>query len=645
MRRIIRKVQRNLPVQKIGNWIFAFCFLTTLPALAEVTVTASVEGQTEAEVGLGDNFTYTISVASDSTVNAQQPSPPPEFGTFDVINSFVSSSQSSTFSNGTLQTQRATLFNYGLVPTKPGTFTIPPVSVEVNGQSFKANGVKVVVSNRAGQAQRQRRNQQDQMFEDMDEMEQMFNQLLQRRLMPNMQRGRPDGLPNRPVNPNEAFFIQVETDKTRVYVGEQITVNFYLYTRGQITDIDTLNYPSLKGFWKEDLEMATRLNFEGVTVGNERYQRALLVSYALFPIKAGKAMIDSYKARCTVITPSNFGFGKPYQFTKASRPVEIEVLDVPKDNRPSDFTGAVGQFRVNAQFEPPTVPANQPATLKVRIEGHGNAKLIELPNLNLPPSMELYDQKSDAKFFKDGSSFKQFEVLVIPREPGVFEVPPVRLSVFDPSGRRYQAVASGPLKLSVLGGGAPVPQQAVTTPGGPTPPPSQGPQLPGVSTEFSLHGMWWMQNRALVWSSVYLMVFGLLGFQAWRGLRHRPKKVNLLAILKRRMKTVQTLLDAGEARKVGVELTNAGYFVLGQLSDQGGAHQELNKMLDQVPPSVRKELGTRLQSLFAQLETLSFAPESMLGELATQPKLLELKNEFERVMNRAIDMVDFKDPE
>ena len=84
----------------------------------------------------------------------------------------------------------------------------------------------------------------------------------------------------------------MDVDKKRAYVGEQITANIYLYTRGQIRDIDTLKYPSLKGFWKEDLDLATRLNFESVEVSGVLYQRALLVSYALFPIKAGKAVAN-----------------------------------------------------------------------------------------------------------------------------------------------------------------------------------------------------------------------------------------------------------------------------------------------------------------------------------------------------------------
>src|SRR5690606_19867367 len=97
-------------------------------------------------------------------------------------------------------------------------------------------------------------------------------------------------------------------------------------------------------------EMATRLNFEQVLIEGIPYSRALLVSYALFPISAGKAIVDPYKAKCTVLTPNAFGFGKPYVFTKASRPIQINVKEVPSASRPPNFTGAVGKYALTAAF-------------------------------------------------------------------------------------------------------------------------------------------------------------------------------------------------------------------------------------------------------------------------------------------------------
>jgi hypothetical protein len=38
--------------------------------------------------------------------------------------------------------------------------------------------------------------------------------------------------------------------------------------------------------------------------------------------------------------------------------------------------------------------------------------------LSLPSTLEVYDTKNEAKFFKEGTSFKEFELILIPRQPG-----------------------------------------------------------------------------------------------------------------------------------------------------------------------------------------------------------------------------------
>ena len=95
---------------------------------------------------------------------------------------------------------------------------------------------------------------------------------------------------------------------------------------------------------------------------------------------------------------------------------------------------------------------NQPFSLKVRFEGSGNAKLIELPSLNLPKTIEIYDTKSDSKFFKNGRSYKEFEVLLIPREEGEITIPALSFSIFDPGQKRYVMKSTDPIHVKVIPG-------------------------------------------------------------------------------------------------------------------------------------------------------------------------------------------------
>src|SRR5690606_24688742 len=147
-----------------------------------------------------------------------------------------------------------------------------------------------------------------------DSFDEAFNQLLRR----NQNRVRQ--LPMR----GEDFFIGVQTDKDAVYVGEKLVVTYYLYTNGQVTDIDTLNYPVLDGFWKEDIEVATHLNFEPVDVNGDVYNRALLASYALFPLHDGILEMDTYQAKVGLIGRS----GKVTN-TRQSEPKKIFVQALP----------------------------------------------------------------------------------------------------------------------------------------------------------------------------------------------------------------------------------------------------------------------------------------------------------------------------
>ncbi|HMN67897.1 MAG TPA: BatD family protein [Bdellovibrionales bacterium] len=614
-------------------WAFALSVWIGLAPHAQAAEGVSVNATVDRnQIGVGDAVNLVISISSEKSITVEEPSLPDIKG-MELVNTSTGVETRSSYSGGRFVTEQARTFNYMLVAQAQGDLKIPALSVRVDGQTYQTKPIDIKVSGQRGR-QGGSRGQPIDPFGMLDEAdEELFNQLLRRQVpgggaQPNVQ----------PFNPNEAFFIQSDTDKQKAYVGEQVTANFYLYTRGNIRDIDTLKYPSLKGFWKEEIEMATRLNFEQVVLNGIPYQRALLVSYALFPIKAGKAIVDQYKAKCTVITPSSFGFGRPYQFTKASRPLDIEVRDVPAEGRPQNFTGAVGRYKLSAKFEPPTGTTNQPVTLRIRFEGQGNAKLIELPNLGLPPTFELYDQKSQAKFMKDGTSYKEFEVLIIPREPGVFQIPAIAMAVFDPETAKFTSVASQPLTLTVTGAGGGVP--AVAAGAGPVQPQAPaGPALPSLATD--LDDVKAARTREVaVTVALFLAAFGFLGVTGWRRLKTRDKKVGVSIVLKRRLRSIRELAGKGEFRRVGVELTNATYYVLGQLTEEGGANQELSRLLEKTPPSLRRELAEPMQKLLASCEALSFAPEAMIGDMKDKAKLQALIAEFERVMNRAIALAE-----
>jgi hypothetical protein len=475
-------------------------------------------------------------------------------------------------------------------------------------------------------------------MDELDEAEEMFNQLLQRRGVP-----QPRQFKNLPdVNPNEAFFIRAEVDRTEVYEGEQVTVDWYIYTRGNLLSLDRLKFPDLKGFWKEIIEEVPALNFTQEVINGVPYRKALLASHALFPIKAGTSVIDEYKIKAQVQIPNGgFGFGKPYSFQRSSERVKITVKPLPTEGKPQDFSGAVGQFDVSAKVDGNQFPVNQPFSLKVRFEGAGNAKLIELPSLNLPKTIEIYDTKADSKFFKNGRSYKEFEVLLIPREEGEITIPALSFSIFDPAQKRYVMKSTSPIQVKIVPGaaGSNSVMARMDSAGGAAKAGRKENVLPDpVLSWNATSSNPFSSTRMILWFAFYAMIALVLVLKARRELGWGQKQRNLKVDLQKRAKILRGKIDKSDWRGAGTEMTNMIYHIFGAVSGLGGAHLEMSKLLDQAPPSLRRELGAELGRLIEISQILSFAPESVVGKLKESAALKKAADDLEKILERAIEL-------
>lgn len=674
-------------MKKTGNILMWVMFLLLLPcwipqALASVSVQSTVDRN---EMGMGDTFTVTVVVSSNESVNVQDPRAP-ELDGFDLINKWdqtaVSQKLVNTSKGMQFETQRRREFNYMLSPTRMGNLSVSSFEVVVDGKVYRTQPIVIQVTQNAPTGSAQGHNGRRQQArpknpamppgfdnDDMDQAEEeLFNQLLQQRQQLMQQFGgavnggaaggngqeednsggaagtmKNPAFRSLPTNPNEAFFIQVEVDKTDVYEGEQITANWYIYTRGQMETLDRLKFPDLRGFWKEIIEEVPTIQFTEEIVNGIPYKKALLASHALFPIKAGTAYIDEYKIKSRVRVPVNgFGgfFGRAYEFTKSSQKVKINVKPLPLEGRPSDFTGAVGQFEVNTSVEGDKFPVNQPFSLKVRFEGAGNAKLIDLPPLNLPPGIEVYDTKSESKFFKNGRSYKEFEVLLIPRQEGEITIPALSTSFFDPRAKKYYTKSSQPLKVTIVANpNAPVGASSRIGSGpAPTPPALSGHVLPEILQTWEKPLGFSVAQKPLVWGGIYFLVLLSLVWKAQSEIGFGQRRKSLKDLVQRRMKKIDAALANQDFRKVGAEMTNIFYLVLGETVGEGGSGQEISKLLEKAPPSLRRDYAADIMKYFEIFQTLSFAPEEMLGALKDSSQLKNNVEAAKKLIHRVISV-------
>lgn len=637
---------------KIGSWFFCLFFCTQF-SWGAITVQPVFDRPTAA---LGDMVVYSVRVTTDDTVSMEDPEML-SFEGFEVMNSWVSQESRSSFVAGQgFQSVQSQVYNYQIVPRRAGLLTVGPGRIRVEGQVYQIRPLSLKVlsaGQQAPSARGQGRGQTPDPFSQMDDMmgdmDDMFQQLLKRRMgQPNFPEEEvPRKTPGQIILPSgdkSDFFIAVQVDKKEVYQGEQLTASYYIYTPGQIVELDTLQYPSLQSFWKEDLEVATVLNFQPEMVNGVPYRRALLASYALFPLKTGTLKIDPYKAKVSVVGTQFQQFGKTTA-TKQSPVVEIQVKPFPVEGKPDQFKKAVGQFQVIGSIAESQVQQYQPFTYRLRIEGTGNAKMVEGFDLALPNNLKLYDKKSTAQFNKNGTSFKNFEFVLTTEKSGTVHLPEQVLYFFDPEKKAYLKATTPALEVQVVAGqkpegyGTPLVEK---TEGSAQK--NLGPLVLPWVTSATLSSGLDTSSQLKIWSLLVLVCVVVLLFKAFKELGLGQRKQSLLNIIERRKKRVEDLIKKADVRNVGTQMINLLNFVIGELSGLGGGSYELDKMLAKTSPSVRRELSAQFSAQMDGYQAMAFAPTEALSQYKDPKVMKQTVEKTFSMIDRAIDLT-FKEEE
>ena len=667
-----KKKDNHVITKKIGNFLILISFFCVSQfAFADTQVSATVDRN---QLGLGEAVNLTIRIKSDEDFELPLPELPRVAG-LEEINSAVGPRQSSSsahFGGGggaRFSTVIVQDYNYLLSPQKEGLLIIPVIDLVVNGKTYKTQPIKLDVKeefrNGGGQKPARRGGQfppgfgeeeegGSNPFGGMDNAEDLFEQMLrqqQRMFGGGGGGGNPlgqdpsQGVPSQNIDVNAArdnFFVYLDVDKTEVYEGEQITANWYIYTKSGLESLDRVKFPDLKGFWKEIIEEVPALQFTQVMVNGVPFRRALLASHALFPIKPGAAIIDEFKIKAKLRPSAQFGWGKPYDVTKVSKRTAIKVLPLPTEGKTVSFSGAVGNYRVSLKTDGDTYPAHQPFSIKIRYEGVGNAKLIDLPQIQWPEGLEVYDTKSEAKFFKEGNSYKEFEVLMIPRKEGEMKIPAIEFTYFDPSQKKYVSEKSEEITLQITPGQAGANLNLPAT-GSSTNSATGGPfvaqpilELPQASVSLAHYRLW---------IYLFILLSGVLSLFAVTLRKIRQFKIGnqVLEAMANKLGLVQTHHKNKDVRKVGSEATNLIYLIVAQLAGVKKADQEIHILIKEISSKDQQLYLERINNLFDYFQLLGFSPDEIMQSTIDKKPVESQLQELKKLTHEIVDKLKKED--
>ena len=129
--------------------------------------------------------------------------------------------------------------------------------------------------------------------------------------------------------------------------------------------------------------------------------------------------------------------------------IAIKVAALPEKGKPTNFSGAVGNFKLESSVDKSSAETGDAVNLKVTLTGIGNLKTItEFPLPDLP-GFKIYSSKSnDNTNFKNDAlqGTKTWEYVIIPQAPGQELIPELKFDYFFPESRQYRERAPLPSK-------------------------------------------------------------------------------------------------------------------------------------------------------------------------------------------------------
>ena len=346
---------------------------------------------------------------------------PPDFNNFLVV-SGPQQSVNRSWVNGVSSFSKT--YTYFLTPKSKGVLRIGQAQITINGEVYKTSPVEVQVTEAVKK-------------------------------------------PNDPDNidylTDENIHLIAEISNNSPYLNEGISVVYKLYFRNPISinDVQELESPTYGDFWSSKINIGRiQVDPRGQYKG-EPYNEVVWQKVVLYPQKSGKLTIEPLTLNLQLSVPSNrrdlFGrrILKQGQKTITSGRRTLNVKPLPTSGQPENFTGAVGQFDFDVILSKDALKASESFQAKIKVSGKGNLNLFQLPEINVPNTLEVYEpeRKETIKTTLSGTEGTVEEnYTIVPQYQGKYPIPPVAFSYFDPKAKNYKTVRSQELLVDVYEG-------------------------------------------------------------------------------------------------------------------------------------------------------------------------------------------------
>ena len=416
--------------------------------MSSLMAQVSVRVQAPSEVIEGDRFriSYVVNTSDveDFKINKFE-------GLIELYGPSRSTSSSFSMVNGKTTSSSSITFTYTVQADKAGSYHVPVATVVAKGETVQSSSPSITVlpggSGRSGQAQGQGQSQGQVQGQGQPQAHSQADRMHIQNIGDRIT--------------GKDLFIAVTASKKRVYEQEAVLLTYKLYTLVNVSELQG-KMPELDGFHVQELNRQRQPEMKMEHYNGKNYGTVVWSQYVVFPQQTGTLTIPEIKYEATVIQQNRsmdpfeafFGGGSMMQEVRKTVmapavTLQVDALPTPK---PANFSGAVGKFTIASTLTPQQLKANDATTLRLTVNGTGNMKLMNAPEVAWPKDFERYDPKTEEKtrIGASGSTGSVlYDYIAVPRHQGQYELPAVEFCYFDPDAREYRTLHTDAYTIDV----------------------------------------------------------------------------------------------------------------------------------------------------------------------------------------------------
>lgn len=331
----------------------------------------------------------------------------PDLSPFKVINGPATSTSISII-NGNKTSSKS--YRYTLLASQKGKFTIPPATTKIGTKTLSSNSIEIEIR-------------------DADHNAKMEN-----------------------LTDDIALKIEISSEKG--YIGQQLVLDYVIYTTTSISSFNFLNEPDPDGFYIESMKDIKDSAQKRIINGKEYYTQ-VIGRKILYPQKTGSYTLGPINM--SVAIPVDNGRHSFFlRETKAknltSNSLKVNILPLPEP-QPQDFCGAVGKIDVRSAIQKTTVTTGDAIVVQTEIKGYSDPKTMKAPIYDLPEGLEAYEPSLiEENTVPQNGQFlvtKIYEYIFVPHKDTIFTIQP-SVSYFSQESQKYESINADPFTIRVV---------------------------------------------------------------------------------------------------------------------------------------------------------------------------------------------------